>query len=217
MISDFEQIRELFKEVDTRINKKVDLFTIGGAVLLDQGIKPATKDIDIVVQTKEDFLTLNKALIDLKFITKIPGAEYKHMDLNQIFIRDDYRIDLFQREVCGRFSLSEGMTRRARLIAELNKINLYLCSNEDVFLFKTMTEREGDLEDCISLAKVGITWNSVIEELKHQIKHSKQDVWITWVGERLDLLEEKGLTIPIMNEMNKLRDKFFDDLERKQI
>jgi hypothetical protein len=35
------------------------------------------------------------------------------------------------------------------------------------------------------------------------------------VGERLDILEDRGMVIPIMDELNKLRNKFFDDFEKK--
>ncbi len=63
-------------------------------------------------------------------------------------------------------------------------------------------------------SRSGLDWKIIIKELQNQIKQSKQDVWITWVGERLDLLEDKGLEIPIMNEFDKLRNKYFKDLEQ---
>lgn len=214
MISEFNQIEELFNEINKVMNRKVTAFIIGGAVMLYQGLKPATKDIDIVVKTKEEFTELQKALIKLQFTSKIPGAEYKHMNLNQVFQREDFRIDIFQKEVCGKFSLSLEMMQRAKTVIDLNHIKVVLSSNEDVFLFKTMTEREGDLEDCVSLAQTGIEWDIIFSELKSQIKESKQNIWITWVGERFDLLEERGLTIPIMTEINKLRDPFFGEWEK---
>lgn len=214
MISEFNQIEELFNEINKVMNRKVTAFIIGGAVMLYQGLKPATKDIDIVVKTKEEFTELQKALIKLQFTSKIPGAEYKHMNLNQVFQREDFRIDIFQKEVCGKFFLSLEMMQRAKTVIDLNHIKVVLSSNEDVFLFKTMTEREGDLEDCVSLAQTGIEWDIIFSELKSQIKESKQNIWITWVGERLDLLEERGLTIPIMTEINKLRDPFFGEWEK---
>ena len=201
MISEFKQIEKLFKEINASLRKKVKIFVIGGAVLLQQGLKPATKDIDLVIETKEEFMILKNALNSINFTVKIPNIEYKNMNLNQIFIRDDFRIDLFQKEICGRFSISNGMMERAITFIDLEKIKLNFCSNEDIFLFKTMTEREGDLEDCISLAKRGIKWEIILNELKNQIKKSRQDVWITWVGERLDILEEKGVNIPIMKEI----------------
>jgi hypothetical protein len=89
-----------------------------------------------------------------------------------------------------------------------------LCSNEDIFVFKTFTEREGDLQDCISLAQRGLDWNAIVNEIQSQIHHSGEDVWITWIGERLDLLMEKGLNIPVIDQIDKLRDTYFEELER---
>jgi len=215
MISKFNQIEKLFKEINSTLKRKIRIFVIGGVVLLQQGLKPATKDIDLIVETREEFILLQNTLKSINFIVKIPNIEYKNMNLNQIFVRDDFRIDLFQKEVCGRFSISKDMMKRAVTALNLEKIKLAFCSNEDIFLFKTMTEREGDLEDCISLAQRGIKWNIILNELKNQIKQSSQDVWITWVGERLDLLEDKGLNIPIMKEINQLREKYFEKYEKK--
>ena len=79
-----------------------------------------------------------------------------------------------------------------------------------------MTEREGDLEDCIALAQRELHWGTILSELKEQIEHLNNPVWITWVGERLDILKERGLNIPIMGEVNKLREKYFEDLIKEQ-
>jgi len=215
MITEFNQIEDMFREIDKVMFKKADAFIIGGAALLHQGLKPATKDIDIVFYTKEEFIGFQKALEKLSFQPKIPGRKYTHMNINQIFQKGDFKIDLFEKEVCGRFSLTKDMMQRAKNIIDLNHLTVFLCSNEDIFLFKTMTEREGDLEDCISLAKRGIKWEIILNELKNQIKKSRQDVWITWVGERLDILEEKGVNIPIMKEINQLRERYFKEYEKE--
>lgn len=215
MISDFNQIKELFKELDSKLNKKVDVFVIGGVMLLYHGLKPATKDIDIIVETKKDFINLENAFISVGFRSKLPSAEYKCMDINQILIRDDFRIDLFCKTVCRGLSLSNNIMKRAEKVLEYDKLIISFCSNEDVFLFKTMTEREGDLEDCIGLAQRGLNWNILLNELKYQVKAVKKPVWITWVGERLDILEDKGLLIPIMPEINKLRDEYIKDFEKQ--
>jgi len=215
MITDFKQIEEFFKEIDKASLGKIRVYTIGGAVLLEQGLKIATKDIDLVVETKNEFIKLQHSLQKIGFKPQIPGKEYSRMNLNQIFKRKEFRIDLFEKEVCGAFSLSKGMMKRARKAINLDNIEVYLCSNEDIFLFKTMTDREGDLTDCESIVGAAVEWEAIIDELKSQINKSKQDVWITWVGERLDILEDRGMVIPIMDELNRLRNKFFDDFERK--
>lgn len=216
MISDFKQIESLFKEIDQHLKNKVHIYIIGGVVLLYQGLKPATKDIDLVVLRKHEFITFEQALKTVRFESKIPTGAYKKMNLNQILVRDDFRIDAFHKTVCRRFLLSEGMIKRAKKLLELSHVDLYLCSNEDIFVFKTFTEREGDLQDCIALAQRGLDWNVIVSEIQSQIHHSGEDVWITWIGERLDLLMEKGLNIPVIDQIDKLRDTYFEELLRKK-
>lgn len=215
MINNFKQIEELFKEIDKAMRRKIKIYTIGGAVLLEQGLKIITKDIDVVVKTKNEFIELQYSLLKIGFKPQIPGKEYSRMNLSQIFQRGEFRIDLFEKEVCGKFSLSNGIIGRARKVMDLSCIELFLCSNEDVFLFKTMTDRDGDLTDCESIVGAAVDWSVIISELKSQIESSKQDVWITWVGERFEILEDRGMVIPIMNDLNVLRNKFFDDFEKR--
>jgi len=215
MISDFKQIETLFKEIDQYLKTKVRIYVIGGVVLLYQKLKPATKDIDLVIIKKEEFIAFEQALKNAHFESKIPTGIYMKMNLDQILIRDDFRIDAFFKTVCRHFVLSDGMQKRAQKILVLPHLDVYLCSNEDIFVFKSFTEREGDLQDCISLAEKGLDWNNVIHELQTQIQHSGEDVWITWIGERLDLLVDKGLNIPVMDQIDKLRDTYFKEIERK--
>lgn len=215
MINNFQQIEDIFKEIDQVIPDKIKVYAIGGAVLLEQGLKAATKDIDLVVETKKEFIEFQHSLQKIGFKPQIPGKEYSRMNLSQIFQRGDFRIDLFEKEVCGRFSLSKEMVKRARKALSLDHIEVHLCSNEDIFLFKTMTDREGDLTDCESIVAAAVEWDIILDELKSQINRSKQDIWITWVGERLDIMEERGMAIPIMKDLNILRDKFFDDFEKR--
>ncbi len=217
MITNFKQIETLFKEIDKNMHNKIKIYTIGGAALLEQGLKIVTKDIDVVVETKKEFVALQNSLLQTGFKTQIPGKEYSRMNLSQLFQKGDFRIDLFEKKICGRFSLSKGMIERARKVMVLDHIGVYLCSNEDVFLFKTMTDREGDLTDCESIVRAAVDWDIIINELKSQINKSKQDIWITWVGERFDILEDRGMVIPIMDELNILRNKFFDDFEKKSL
>lgn len=105
--------------------------------------------------------------------------------------------------------------KRAKLIKEYKNIKLFFCSNEDLLIFKSITEREGDLEDCVALSKLGIDWKVVLSEIKCQIKQSGKDIWITLFEERLDLLEDKGISIPIIKEIRKLSKRYYNDLEEK--
>ncbi len=109
------------------------------------------------------------------------------------------------------------MIKRSDVVQKLKNIIVHKCSNEDIFLFKSMTERPGDLEDCIELIKKGLDWTIIANELINQIKNNGEDVWITWVGERFDELIEKGLTIPIIKDIDKLRDDYFKGIEKNKL
>lgn len=216
MISDFKELNRLFEEIDGNISENASFYVIGGAMLLYYGMKPATKDIDIIVDKKSEFSILQNLLKKIGFTAKAPAFGYENVDLSQIFIRGDFRIDLFHKIVCKGFQLSDAMIKRAQKVLSLNHLSVYICSPEDVFLFKTFTERDGDITDCLSIAqKKKIDWNIMLEELKSQIKISGNSVWITFVGERLDILEERGLVIPIIKEVDILREKYFDALEKR--
>jgi len=214
MISEFKQIEDLFKEIDVVLTKKVNIYIIGGAALLFEGLKPATKDIDLILANENEFITFNKALISLNFKQEAPTTVYKKMELDTIMVRDDCGIDAFLKKVCKKFALSKNMIKRSEELLNLKNILVHKCSNEDIFLFKSMTERSGDLEDCIELAKKGLDWNEIKDELINQIKVNGEDVWITRIGERLDELIKKGLAIPIIKDIDKMRDDFFNKIEK---
>lgn len=214
MISNFKELEHLFEEIDKSLETHVDVYVIGGAMLLYYGMKQATKDIDIVVDKETEFGSMQRILKKIGFTTKIPTLEYAKMDLSQVFAREDFRIDLFHKTVCKGFKLTSAMVKRSKGITNLKRLSVWLCSPEDVFLFKAFTERPGDIDDCVELAKKGLDWQAILAELKSQINQSGKDVWITWIGERLDLLEERRLTIPIMKAVDELRKDYFNKINK---
>lgn len=210
MIDNFEEYNKLFNEINKSLKESINIHIIGGAALLFRGIKPSTKDIDIIVSSEQEFQSLIKSLKELNFKDTGFGIGYDNFKLEKRIKKDDIEIDIFLKEVCSKFSLSKGMTERSELIIKLDNLNVYLCSNEDIFAFKTMTSRDQDLEDCIELAKRGLNWDMILEEIKYQIKNSGNNIWITWINERLIELEKMGLEIPIIDETDKLSIKYLD-------
>ncbi len=214
MVEAFERFQRLFEEIGERLEARVDIYIIGGAALLYRGLKTATKDIDIVVSSREEFDNLEAALLKYRFYKKNPGVGYQNMNLSHILEKDEFRIDLFEKRVCSKFSLSDGMKDRSEKISTNGNLKAFICSNEDIFLFKTMTEREGDITDCMAIASTQAPdWSMILEELKTQVRMSGQDIWVTWVGERLEILLERKIDIPIMKEIYNLIEEFYDNLE----
>ena len=215
MISDFSDIASLFTELDGSLKKNVDAFLIGGGALMKYGLRDETKDIDIVVSSDEEYESLAKAFHSIGFSKQAPEIAYRRMALSDILIRDEYRVDLFCRCVCGKFTLSEKMVMRAPVILALNKLKLFICSQSDIFLFKSMTERAGDLEDCFKLAtEYELDWDAVLEEAERQ-SAGNHGVWITWITERMELLSERKIRIPILERMILLSDEYMARLEKE--
>jgi hypothetical protein len=170
MITKFSMISDLFKELDEISSKEVHIFLIGGGALMKHNLKPYTKDIDIVVDSMGEFEELSRILMNAGFETQIPGKEYERLAVSQIFIRGDFRIDLFFRYVCGKFYLSKSMMEHSTFEIKLERLTLNICSLGDVLLFKSMTEREGDLDDSWNIIKSDriTNWNAVLDEARLQ-------------------------------------------------
>lgn len=208
MITEFSQIERLFHEMSGFV-KKATIYMIGGGALMYHGHKSLTKDVDLVVDTRNEFDDVVEALMKLGFIPQIPDDKaYSRFAISQMFIRENERIDLFCRYVCSKFSLSKGMKERAVKAIEFGDLKIYACSPDDILLFKTMTERGGDMDDCLNvIARYNVKWDVVLGEAQHQALEG-QEVWITWMTVRLEDIEERGIPIPIMDDMRKLSDDY---------
>lgn len=124
-ITDFTQISEAFDEIDKNIRNKINVCLIGGAVLLYHNAKPGTKDIDLIVNSKEEYESLINTLKKNDFTLEKPTREYNKLNLENILIKDNYRFDIFNKIVCNNLFLSENMIKRAKLIKEYKNIKLF--------------------------------------------------------------------------------------------
>ena len=90
MISKFDDLIRLFDEIDSKLSEKAEFFIIGGAMLLYHRMKPATKDIDVIVNAEKEFKSAESVLKKINFKAKaLPSFGYENVNLSQIFIRDD--------------------------------------------------------------------------------------------------------------------------------
>ena len=179
--------------------------------MMKHRLKARTKDIDIVVRTDEEYDAVLDAFASLGFASDIPSGPYGRLSIPGILTRGALRVDLFCREVCGKFSLSDGMALRASdEKAGLDRISLKVCSPNDVFLFKTMTERDGDEDDCARIIReFKLNWPMVLDEAVKQ-SETGRSVWITWIAARLEYFADKKLEIPILGEIVRLADEYID-------
>lgn len=217
MISDYRDIISLFVEADRIVNRNIPAYMIGGGAMMKYGIKNQTKDIDIVVRSTEDFTTINDAFFKMGFESLMPEHTYDRLALSQILIRDDYRIDLFNRTVCGKLHLSEGMMSRSKQELFTRGLTLNVCAPEDILIFKSVTEREGDRDDATNIIRShAIRWDLIVSEIKHQISLG-EDVWVTWMAAFFNELAERDVPIGALKEIGLLSDIYFEEFEKKNI
>lgn len=78
-----------------------------------------------------------------------------------------------------------------------------------ILIFKSITSRDGDVDDCMSLVESGdVDWASVLNEIRHQISDG-EEVWITWIADRLVLLHEQfDIRIPVLSDIVDMADDF---------
>ena len=144
-----------------------------------------------------------------------PGAEYSRMNLSDMLEREDgYRIDLFHDRVCGKLRLSDGMASRAIERTRHGEVVLRSCAMEDILIFKSITERDGDLEDSKAIITgTRVDWKAFMGEIGMQISEG-EDVWITWIADRLWLLKEQaGLSVPVLDSVIRMADDFLERWE----
>ena len=160
MSSAYMRKRELMDElerVSQLLPQRTRLLLIEGAPMVFREQKDGTIDIDIVALSERDKTALENAMRRLGYVKK--GKT-----------RFENPVTKFRIEVdTGKFTrmpISSRMLDRAEK-RHLKNLELLLLSNEDNIMFKSMTERERDVEDIQKIiSSTKIDWNIIYEETK---------------------------------------------------
>jgi len=203
MFNESQLISELEK-IGNDLKRRIKMFLIGGCSMVLRGYKLATKDIDVVFTSPSDLKDFVDALKGLGFqeILKLP-KEYEVLGASAV-LRDTkgFQFDLFHRQVCRGLEITKRMEERAELYRTFGKLNVYLMAPEDVFLFKSITEREADILDMRSLAERGLNWDAIKKECTLQ---EKRRIWEYFLVYRLEELKSRfGIEAPIIKELWKI-------------
>jgi len=211
MIDDALSIEELMKEVSETIRSHVDLYLIGGGAMMCLGSKSYTKDLDLVVYSEEEYNAILDALDELGFERDRPTEGMKRTNLSEILKKEEYRIDLFAKRICGKLQLSDTMMSRATIRFESDNVRLHTRSAEDIFLLKSITEREGDIDDCnrLLLYSPRFDWDAFIKELEVQMGFGDA-VWVTYVVERLLALGIDSRFPDVFNSVSMIEKEYLE-------
>lgn len=185
---------QLFRDIGKKLPEATEACLLGGENMRMKGLKDRTKDCDIVVDDDKALNNLTNTLLDLGY--KSLNKEHFTNDDRRIDPFDILehparsRVDLFKTRIAGKLVLSDTIVQRAK-IEQFTKLKLRILSNEDIFLLKSVTLREGDIQDLSKIVQSGnFDWKIVWDELLYQ-EHLTCMNFSSLVLESLDYLYEQ--------------------------
>jgi len=169
------------------------VYLLGGGNLILRGLKDSTKDVDLVVEDGQTFVAVAETLQDQGYEERGDlEAAYAQLDPSIVLEKEGFpRWDIFVTTVAGQLQLTEAMIERCDRSVEYGNLQVHLLSLTDIFLFKSITEREGDLEDVAVIGKqADLDWDEIFEEIKTQEACTGQ-LFSFAVLDTLDILEKR--------------------------
>lgn len=210
---DLGYINSVFDRISKNLREEVAIYHIGGNAMCWYGLKETTKDVDLVLTGEGGIDSFRSAVLDSGFIevdiVSVPGYEHinqyaifdevRGIPLNQEFT-PGLRVELFLDQICGGFRFSGGMKSRCMRGEDRCLLREYFCSMEDIFLFKSITERERDLEDMYRIHRSKPDFEVIRAELRDQLDSMD-------VKTRMYLLES------VKGSLDSLRERYGVSLE----
>ncbi|WP_088882733.1 hypothetical protein [Thermococcus sp. P6] len=170
-------------------SEEIRVYLIGGGNLALRGIKPATADVDVIVEDYRSLKALDSILTDpspelrtsggIVVYLKVFGHEYEEkLGADSVYQKIDpetgnFNLDVFVKRVMRGIQLTEGIKSRSLVseeFQELKRLRVYLVSLEDIFLFKGVTSpgRSKDVDDILRILEAGVDFNVILDEIKAQ-------------------------------------------------
>lgn len=192
------------QQVGDALESETSVYLLGGANLILRTLKDTTKDIDVVVTDDTILGRLTETLGDLGYEERTDLERvYETLHPSVIVERQGFpRWDIFVDVVADALHLTEQMQSRVDETRGFGNLTVHLLAPGDIFLFKSITEREGDLEDAALLARqAAIDWDALFTELDRQ--ESLTGEYLSFaVLDTLDILDDRyGISPPIHDRL----------------
>ncbi len=175
-------INRFLESIGEKLSIQVNAYHIGGNAMCIHGLKETTRDSDLVVLDISAANEFKEVLLRSNFIEIDIGDDYEYGGLDAFGIFEEnmpgdtrkpipnrMRFDIFVGRICGLFNFSEGMVKRSKAHKSYKNLETYVCSKEDIFLFKAITTRLRDREDLDRFIQTRLDWKSIISELEYQL------------------------------------------------
>jgi len=211
-----DYIKEEFQRLGEALDEPVTVYLIGGGSMAFRDLKVATKDIDVVVNGAETFKRLQSGLRSLDYEdVKDPDTVYEELGASTILENGDgCRFDVFNQQVVDKLMFSDGMEERSEHLLSEGGLAVQMTSREDVFLFKSVAGRPGDVEDMNVLVQSGLDFDAVESELRRQTELLGEELFVTEMSEALIDLEDRfGVTTPLDDVVAEISERVYQELE----
>lgn len=195
---------DLLQSLAERIEPSISLYLTGGEVMRYRRLKAVTYDIDVIAPNLQAYRNLVQALESMgykKDEQEVIPTDDPENEPASLYYQPGYpNIDIFTRRVCKQYVVTESMKKRAET-KKFKALDFHLLSNEDIFLFKTAAHRLKDYDDLAILARSGIDWDIVYDELINQEKRLKRIFCIGFSDALEDMKEIHGIEAPFSNKL----------------
>ena len=104
MISSREEVEEMLKGLGEQLSEPVAFLVIGGAAMLEYGLKDVTKDIDLVCRDAAGKARLLEAARCLGFEVFGPEKRHARLGLDRVAVKGGHTLDIF----AWRMSIGKG-------------------------------------------------------------------------------------------------------------
>lgn len=200
-----EDIEAALRSAGETLELPVKAILIGGCNMAFRELKPSTKDADLLFEGELDEQRFFQALKETGFKELFPGSSEVPLKAKDILVSENgLQFDLFAKQVMGGLKLSPAMKKRAEKLAQYGKLEVFLASKEDVYLFKAITNRPfpRDFEDLLTIQQSGVDWNAVVSEFDAQVKGTPLE---SNLKTKMALLEKQGITNPLAKAVLKTK------------
>lgn len=164
------EIEATLGEIDGVLQNEATVYLLGGGAMTLEELKGSTEDIDLLAPTNGDYRHIREALLDLGFEPRDhTEPDYASLGAASVLKYGDGHVDLFDRQVMSKLTLSDGMRDRSVEIFDGSRLTVHRLSWTDVTLFKSMTPRDADLQDVQDLIARGIDFDVLEAEFEEQV------------------------------------------------
>lgn len=205
-----EYIEKELDKLEKTIKTPVKVYVVGGYVMAYQKLRAGTKDLDVIVETRDKAEILAKGLGAAEYSLLPSGTltkEYQALGATAYENADGFRWEIFKKIVANKLALSPDMKTRSKMIRQGRKLQVSILSNEDIFLMKGVTDRDRDLEDMSLLARAGVNYDSVFKECVSQSDRTGK-LWEIGLHDKCEELEEKyDVRVPITKKLQRIAEE----------